>query len=58
MEYTGVSAPSKKGTVAGYMIVYCNGEEIERIKLETAEDTKKLTFLKKLINRVTKLIAS
>ena len=58
IEYTGVSAPAKKGTVAGYMIVYCNGEEIERIKLETAEDIKKLTFLKKIINRVHKIIAS
>lgn len=58
IEYTGVSIPAKKGTVAGYMIVYCNGEEIERIKLETAEEIKKLTFFKKIINRVHKLIAS
>ena len=58
IEYKDVSAPAKKGTVAGYMIVYCNGEELGKIKLELAEEIKKLTILEKMMNRVRKLIAS
>lgn len=58
IEYTGVSAPAKKGTVAGYMNVYCNGEKIDTIKLEIAEEIKKLTIFEKIINSVRKLIAS
>lgn len=58
IEYAGVSAPAKKGTVAGYMNVYCNGEKIDTIKLEIAEEIKKLTIFEKIMNSVRKLIAS
>lgn len=49
IEYIGISAPTKKGTLAGYMNVYCNGKEIGKIKLNTAEAIKEQSLLKKIM---------
>ncbi len=54
IEYTEISAPAKKGTVAGYMNIYCNGKELARIKLKTAEEIKKPSFFEKIMMGVHK----
>lgn len=52
-----LKVPAKKGTVAGYVNVYCNGEEIGKIDLITEKAIKELSLadkIKLLIGKLTK----
>lgn len=40
--------PVKKGTVCGYLHVFCNNTEVKQIELVTQKTIKELTFFEKL----------
>lgn len=42
-----ITAPSKKGTIAGYVNIYCNGEKVGEVDLITASSIKKLSLIDK-----------
>lgn len=54
-EIKGVSLPSKEGTVAGYVHIFCNGKEIKQIPIVTAENIKELTIFEKIKNFFTSI---
>ena len=61
IEVWKLKIPSKKGTEAGKITVYCNGSEISEIPLVTASDVKKITFFQKIrgiLSALLKKIAS
>ncbi len=43
-----IKYPAKKGSVAGYGYIYCNGEEVGKIPLVLEKDISKITFWGKL----------
>ena len=43
-----ITVPSKKGTVAGYVHVFCNGTETGKVALITEKNVKELSFTEKL----------
>lgn len=43
-----IKYPAEKGSVAGYVHIFCNGEEIEKTPLVLEKDIKKITFWEKL----------
>ena len=43
-----IKYPAKKGSVAGYAYIYCNGEERGKIPLLLEKDIKKITFWEKI----------
>ncbi len=43
-----IKYPAKKGSVAGYANIYCNGEEMGKIPLLLEKDIKKITFWEKI----------
>ncbi len=43
-----IKIPSKKGTHAGKITVFCNDKQISEIPLITASDIKKITFIHKI----------
>lgn len=43
-----ISLPAKKGSIAGVMEVYCNGEKVKEIYLLTESKIKKITMLEKI----------
>lgn len=54
IEYKGLKIPAKKGTVAAYMNVYCNGNKIDAIELVTEKEIKKTGFFKLLFAKIRK----
>lgn len=54
IEYTKLEAPAPKGSVGGFLCVICNGEEVDKIELVTAQKIKKFTLkdkIKQIFNR-------
>ena len=43
-----ITVPSKKGMVAGYVHVFCNGTETGKVALITEKNVKELSFTEKL----------
>lgn len=43
-----ISAPAKKGSVAGKLEVYCNGEKVKEIRLLTGHKIRKVSILEKI----------
>lgn len=52
IEYKELKIPAKKGTVAAYMNIYCNGERIDTIELVTDREIKKTGFFKLLFEKI------
>ena len=47
IEYHKLKVPSKKGTIAATMHIFCNGKEISSVELVTNKAIKKITFFEK-----------
>ena len=43
-----IKYPAKRGSVAGYGYVYCNGEEVSKIPLITQKSIRKMTVIEKI----------
>lgn len=48
IEYNKLAAPAEKGTVAGFINIYCNGEKVKKVELLTAKSLKELSVMEKL----------
>lgn len=48
IEKKKIKYPAKKGTLAGYGYIYCNGEEVGKIPLVTEREIKKISFFDKI----------
>ncbi len=48
IEKKKIKYPAKKGTLAGYGYIYCNGEEVGKIPLVTEKDIKKISLFDKI----------
>lgn len=51
--YEPLVTPADKGTTAGFLYVFCNGKQVDKIELVTAKRITKLTFLEKIKYRFT-----
>ena len=58
IKFNKLNAPVKKGTVAGHLEIFFNGEKFHEIELLTAEDIKKVSLFQKLKHKFHKLISS
>lgn len=54
IEYKNLGLPLKKGVVAAYMNVYCNGNKIDTIDLIVEREIRKPGFLKMLFEKIRK----
>ena len=48
IEKKKIKYPAKKGTLAGYGYIYCNGEEVGKIPLITEKEIKKINLFDKI----------
>ena len=48
IEKKKIKYPAKKGTLAGYGYIYCNGEEVGKIPLITEKEIKKISLFDKI----------
>ena len=55
IEKMKIKCPAKKGTLAGYGYIYCNGEEVGKIPLVTEKDIKKISLFAKIKLLLTKM---
>ena len=44
IEKSTITLPAKKGTIAGCLHIYCNGDEVGKVDLITQRSIKKLSF--------------
>ncbi|MBQ6937140.1 MAG: D-alanyl-D-alanine carboxypeptidase [Clostridia bacterium] len=58
IEYHKIKAPSKKGTVAATLHIFCNGVEISSVPLVTNKAIKKVTFFEKVNTKMRRVFTS
>ncbi len=58
IEYHKIKAPSKKGTVAATLHIFCNDVEISSVPLVTNKAIKKVTFFEKVNTKMRRVFTS